>query len=111
MTAFSRTCALAAALGAVLVWSGCKVSAPKGSRVVHLLNHRDLSAFYSFLKGFGVDKDPDHVFTLTNGMLRISGQHYGYLATKETNFANYKLVAEFKWGQQTWPPRSEERRV
>ena len=105
MTAFSRTCALAAALGAALVLSAARVSAAEGSRVIHLLNGHDLNAFYSFLQGFGVDKDPDHVFTLTNGMLRISGQYYGYLATKETNFANYKLVAEFKWGEQTWPPR------
>ena len=72
---------------------------------VHLLGGSDLSAFYSFLRDFGVDKDPDKVFTLTNGVLRISGQHYGYLATRATNYANYKLVAEFKWGEQTWLPR------
>lgn len=72
---------------------------------IHLLSGSDLSPFYSFLKDSGVDKDSDHVFTLTNGLLRISGQHYGYLATKATNFANYKLIAEFKWGEQTWPPR------
>jgi len=74
-------------------------------KAIHLLSGEDRGPFYSFLRGFGVDNDPDHVFTLTNGILRISGQHYGYLATKQTNFANYKLVAEFKWGDQTWPPR------
>src|SRR6185436_119989 len=57
-----------------------------------------------FLKDFGADKDPDQVFTLTNGVLHISGQHYGYLATKR-EFANYRLVAEFKWGPKTWAPR------
>jgi hypothetical protein len=57
-----------------------------------------------------VDKDPDNVFTLTNGVLRISGQHYGYLATKQTNFTNYKLVAEFRWGEKTWPPRENNAR-
>src|SRR5262249_21784145 len=72
---------------------------------VRLLGGSDLASFYSFLKDFGVDKDPDKVFTFTNGVLRISGQHYGYLATRATNFANYKLVAEFKWGEQTWLPR------
>src|SRR5437763_16472017 len=72
---------------------------------IHLLSGSDLSPFYSFLRDFGADKDPDHVFTLTNGVLHITGQHYGYLATKQTNFANYKLVAEFKWGEQTWAPR------
>jgi len=57
-----------------------------------------------------VDKDPDQVFTLTNGVLRISGQHYGYLATRHTNYANYKLVAEFKWGEKTWAPRENNAR-
>ena len=36
--------------------------------------------------------------------LRISGQHYGYLATKN-EYSNYRLVAEFKWGETTWAPR------
>src|SRR5205085_10480880 len=80
--------------------------AETGSNVVHLLKGNDLSGFYSFLKDFGKDQDPDHVFTMTNGVLRISGQHYGYLATRQTNFANYKLIAEFKWGEKTWPPRA-----
>ena len=52
-----------------------------------------------------MDKDPDNVFTLEDGVLHISGQHYGYLGTRATNFSNYKLVAEFKWGEKTWPPR------
>ena len=73
--------------------------------VIHLLQGNDRTPFYSFLKDLGVNKDPDNVFTLTNGVLHITGQYYGYLATKDTNFANYKLVAEFKWGEKTWPPR------
>ena len=78
--------------------------------VVRLLQGNDLSPFYTFLKEFGRDNDPDRVFTLSNGVLRISGQHYGYLATKQTNFANYRLVAEFKWGEKTWPPRENNAR-
>ena len=80
-------------------------AAETNSAVIHLLQGNDRTPFYSFLQDFGVDKDPDNVFTLTNGVLHISGQHYGYLATKGTNFANYKLVAEFKWGEKTWAPR------
>src|SRR6476646_2682837 len=83
---------------------------PSTGKVVHLLNHKDLNGFYSYLRDFGPGNDPDHVFTLTNGLLHISGQHYGYLATRETNFANYKLVAEFKWGQKTWSPRENNAR-
>lgn|ERR1051325_5387545 len=89
--------------GLALALASC-VSAEKDARVIHLLQGEDRSGFYTFLKGFGVDKDPDQVFTLTNGVLRISGQYYGYLATKQP-FENYRLVAEFKWGEQTWPPR------
>jgi len=67
--------------------------------VVHLLNGSDLNQFYSYFKEFGVQKDPDRVFSITNETLRISGKHVGYLATR-TNYADYKLIAEFKWGRQ-----------
>ena len=94
----------------VVLLGGC-VSPDKKPRVTHLLKSKDLNTtFYSYLKEFGPENDPDHVFTLTDGMLRISGQHYGYLATRETNFANYKLVAEFRWGERTWPPRENNAR-
>lgn len=84
-----------------LAASGCVSS--KKQNVIHLLQPEN---FYSYLESSGVGSDPDHVFNWEkDGTLRISGQHYGYLATKQTNFANYKLVAEFKWGNKTWPPR------
>jgi hypothetical protein len=61
-----------------------------------------------------MDKDPNQVFSVISDkdgtpMLRISGQDYGYLATK-TDLWNYRLVVEFKWGEQTWPPRKENAR-
>ena len=75
-------------LGAMLMGARpCDAAEPK-EQVIHLLQGNDRTPFYSFLKDFGVDKDPDNVFSLTNGVLHISGQYYGYLATKETNFAN-----------------------
>ena len=91
--------------GAMLIAVNPSNAAEPKEQVIHLLQGNDRTPFYSFLKDFGVDKDPDNVFTLTNGILHITGQYYGCLATKETNFANYKLVAEFKWGEKTWPPR------
>jgi hypothetical protein len=78
-------------------------------RVVHLLDGKSLDHFYPFLKDRGVFKDPNKVFSLTNGVLRISGEETGYLGTK-TNFSDYKLVAEFKWGQQTWGARRDKSR-
>src|SRR5215217_3488804 len=91
-----------------LLGTGC-ATAKRETGVIHLLGGTDLTPFYSFLKDFG-NADPDNVFTITNGILRISGQHYGYLATRHDNFENYKLVAEFKWGEKTWPPRETNAR-
>ena len=99
---FDFFCVLLVSGFGLLLGAGCQSA---GSKVapVHLLQ-QERGAFYSFLQGFGVDNDPDHVFTLTNGVLRASGQHFGYLATKQ-EYADYRLVAEFKWGEKTWPPR------
>jgi hypothetical protein len=75
---------------------------------VKLLNGKDLDAFTVFMKDSGTT-DPDKVFTMRDGMLYISGQRNGYLATKR-EFANYRLVAEFKWGEKNWPPRDQKTR-
>ena len=99
----SRTIAFCAVLVAVIC-AGCASSSRKEGPVVRLLNGVDLAEFYPYLRDFGTNKDPDHVFTITNGLLRISGQHYGYISTKN-DFENYRLVAEFKWGDETWAPR------
>ncbi len=112
-------------LVAALVSPSAVSAGEKESReVIHLLQPDN---FYSFLKDFGANKDPDHVFTWiqppkesrkgaehllgkpTGPILHISGQYYGYLATKK-EYTNYKLVAEFKWGTKTWAPRENNAR-
>jgi Domain of Unknown Function (DUF1080) len=96
------------ALGLLAVsGTGCK--SPSGKPAVIQLLRQDRSAFYSYLSDFGVDNDPDKVFRLSGGVLHVSGQHLGYLATKQ-EYENYRLVAEFKWGDQTWPPRLDKAR-
>jgi hypothetical protein len=68
--------------------------APRADTV--LFNGTNLTGFYTWL----VDAkraDPRGVFSVTNGMIRISGDGLGYLAT-EREFRQYHLVAEFKWG-------------
>lgn len=80
-------------------------STARHSNVIHLLTEQDRHPLYTYLTDFGKENDPDRVFSLTNGLLHISGQHYGYIATRETNFSDYVLVAEFKWGEKSWPPR------
>ncbi len=91
----------------LIVVVGCTTRAQDESKVVHLLKPEN---FYTFLKGGSVNDDPDHVFTWESGLLHISGQHYGYAATKQTNFTNYKLLAEFKWGEKTWGDREKNAR-
>lgn len=67
---------------------------------VALFNGRNLDGFYTWLVDSG-QEDPRGVFTVTNGLLRISGEGLGYLATSNS-FRNYRLVAEFKWGARNW---------
>ncbi len=83
-------------------------SATEGD-TIHLFNGKDLTGFYTFLKGFGKNNDPDKVFTVHDGMLRISGEHWGGLTT-EKEFENYHLIVEFKWGDKTWKERETKAR-
>jgi hypothetical protein len=53
--------------------------------------------------------DRDRVFSITNDMLRISGQRIGYLATKKV-YSDFRLVAEYKWGELTWGKRKDRLR-
>ncbi|HNQ73581.1 MAG TPA: DUF1080 domain-containing protein [Verrucomicrobiota bacterium] len=77
--------------------------------VISLFNGRDLSAFYTWL----VDdhrEDPRQIFSVVECLdgapaIRISGQIYGGLYTRQ-QYANYRLVAEFRWGLVTWGSRT-----
>lgn len=80
---------------------------------IELFNHNDLSSFYPWLAETG-HNDPDSVFRIirdTSGekLLYISGQHLGGLISK-SNYKNYRLVAEYRWGKQTWGPRKYKAR-
>jgi hypothetical protein len=72
--------------------------------VIHLFNGKDLSHFYTWLRGDGKNNDPDKVFTVQDGMIHISGTKLGGIVT-EKEYANYHLITEFKWGQKTYAPR------
>jgi 3-keto-disaccharide hydrolase len=75
---------------------------------IALFNGRDLSNFETWL----VDhhgEDPDRVFSVVDQIdgapaIRISGQHWGGLATRD-RYADYRLVVEFRWGLLTWGER------
>ena len=56
----------------------------------------------------GLNTDPKHVFSMVTEdgapALRISGEQFGGISTKES-FENYHLQVQFKWGKQKWHPR------
>jgi len=85
-------------LGLFVVWAASARAAEK-PKAVQLFNGKNLDGFYTFIGGKNKGEDPDKVFSVTDeGLLRISGQSRGYLATKK-KYANYRMVAEFKWGE------------
>ena len=75
-----------------------------------LFNGENLDGWYTFLKDKGKDNDPNQVFTVVNGMIRISGQEFGCITTDD-EFENYRLTVKFKWGEKTWDPRIEDQTV
>lgn len=68
-----------------------------------LFNGKNLDGWYSFLKTNGKN-DPDTVFSVTEGLLKITGKEFGYIVT-EKSFTNFHLITEFKWGAKKYPPR------
>jgi hypothetical protein len=67
---------------------------------VRLFNGKDLTGLYGWLKDTRYE-DPRKVFSVEDGILRISGEVNGYLATKN-EYRDYHLVAEYKWGVKTY---------
>lgn len=73
-------------------------------KTIKLFNGKNLDGWYTFLQNRGKNNDPKKVFTVTEGMIRISGEEWGCITTNE-EFENYHIVAEFKWGAKTYEPR------
>lgn len=76
---------------------------------VTLFNGKNLDGWYKFVQNRGRDIDPKNVFTVQDGMIRISGEEWGGITTNE-EFENYRLIVEFKWGGKTFAPRLENAR-
>lgn len=76
---------------------------------VSMFNENDFENWYTFIPEYGKNNDPDNVFSISEGVIHVTGQHFGYLATEKT-YGNYHLKLEFKWGEEKWPPRLEEKR-
>ena len=99
-------------IAACLVFVGADTPAPavpdfakrlpefKSGEPVFAFNGKDLDGWYTFLHDEKYE-DPNKVFSVQDGMLRISGQGFGGITTKQT-FKDYHLVTEWKWGEKTW---------
>src|SRR5262245_32304807 len=83
---------------------GSTAAADDKDGVVKIFNGKDLTGFYTWLKGLGKNNDPDKVFTVQDGMIHVSGKTFGGFIT-EKEYENYHLITEFKWGEKTWAPR------
>ena len=78
-------------------------------QTIQLFNGKDLHGWYIFLQNRGRDNDPKSVFTVNDGLLRISGEEWGCITT-HNEFENYRLVTEFKWGTMAFEPRAQNAR-
>ncbi|MFO7974526.1 MAG: DUF1080 domain-containing protein [Candidatus Hydrogenedentota bacterium] len=97
------------AIALLMVTGADAASAAQAAEPVQLLTDNITDHFYTFLRERGRDTDPKKVFTVKDGVLRISGEEWGCITTKE-EFENYRLVVEFKWGDETFPPREDRAR-
>jgi hypothetical protein len=103
------------------IWSGvaltalivATVPAADNSATTALFNGKDLTNFYTYLQKSGKNNDPKKVFTVVQEdgapAIRVSGEEFGCFIT-EKEYSDYHLVAEFKWGKETFAPRKEKTR-
>jgi hypothetical protein len=78
---------------------------PAHGPAIVLFDGKDMGQFNTFLPSNGENSDPNHVFTVENGTIHVSGTEMGYFITKQ-EYKNYYLRAEFKWGEGTFAPRA-----
>jgi hypothetical protein len=94
---------------ALLLLSAVTLSPARGAEPVALFDGKDLSKWYTYLRDHGKDKDPNGTYTVKDGVLRISGQDWGGLTTKD-EYANYTVEVVWAWGGKVWPPREKNAR-
>lgn len=76
---------------------------------IKLFNGSNLEGWYTYIEGRGKNHDPKGVFTVQDGLIRISGEEWGCITT-ENEYENYQLFVEFKWGGLTYEPRLDRAR-
>ena len=78
---------------------------------IPLFNGRNLDGWYTFLQKHGKNSDPDEVITIKDGAIHLykdaiegSLVVMGYIST-ETEYANYHLRLQYRWGTKKFAPR------
>src|SRR4051794_39280489 len=69
------------------------------NETIALFNGGDLTGLWSWLRDTRHD-DPRRVFSVHDGMIHISGDGFGYLAT-DREYRDYRVVVEYRWGKKT----------
>ena len=106
----------------VFIFSSCS----SGQKWKPLFNGKDLTGWDTYLgprydttlKKFdttpgGLNNDPSKVFSVVKdgniNVIRISGEHFGGISTT-SEFGNYHLQLQFRWGELKWAPRKKAKR-
>jgi hypothetical protein len=79
--------------------AGAPESATRPERDAPLFNGKDLSGFTTWLRDTKKE-DPRKVFSVKDGMIHISGDGFGYMATN-SEYRDYRVTVEYKWGKKT----------
>lgn len=85
--------------GLVLIATAAGGEPARPKEVVRLFNGKDLSGLTTWLKDTKRD-DPREVFRVEDGILRITGDGEGYVAT-DREYRDDRLVVEYRWGTRT----------
>ena len=74
------------------------VQRPRSHRLLHLLGPPASQS-----QAYGKNYDPDKVFSVEGGLLRVSGETPGVLETVK-EYSDYWLTVEYKWGERPGHP-------
>src|SRR3954454_6817482 len=103
-----RLTALIVGMLAVCALADEKQDAITPHEKIALFNGRDLTGWYTWTRDSKY-QDPKKVFTVVDGVIRISGEEWGGIATKQM-YRDYHLIVEWKWGGPTWGERKTKAR-
>ena len=70
------------------------------TETIQLFKGRNLDGLYHWLKDTGREEHRK-VFNVHDGLLHLSGEGQGYVAT-ERAYRDYHLTVEYKWGERTY---------